>query len=664
MPLIENKELSYSFLKELCNLIFFWISGVCFFLFFRISFIFLYRFDLTENLPISEFIKTLYMGFRFDSTVVSFFLIIPFLALYVLPILNKEKYLTTIRIAFQYIFIITSTILCIINLNFYKEFKNQFNHFIFVGFFDDKKAIFQSILYDYNPLTNTFFIIIIISVFIEIFKFYEKKNRILSILNIFNFKHKSLFLKVLFFFLFFASIRGSFTEYPARRFYSSLSVDDFLNKTIINPLRSLSYAVSDYNELNKIGKENPFGEISLKLKEDHKTFKEFLKKDTSYDNLDEPPDQIFLVVMESYDSWILKDDYDALGVSKSLKGIENNGVSFKNFIPSANSTMNSLGAIISGVPYCGINISKIGALRLFDSSIFSQFKKLGYETNIFFTTYSSWQNLGNFAKGQGVDNVYDGTSGSYSKGVWGINDENLFNNVLEKVDSKKKSINIIITISYHSPFEEEISCESSNHIISCSYKDWNESFSFNLSNSKIKYDKRTMPAIVLGHLWFADRSIGAFIKKAENIYKKALFAFTGDHFSRRFLNASPDLMERSSVPFIIYGPSLKDVPEKYNNPGSHIDITPTLIELVAPKNFTYYSFGNSLLKNKKNKIGIGFNKTIQKEVIHEFSKNNGIKEQVLINYFPENKVGSVNKKLHDSLMSLAWHYTVKGDTIK
>jgi len=125
MPLIENKELSYSFLKELCNLIFFWISGVCFFLFFRISFIFLYRFDLTENLPISEFIKTLYMGFRFDSTVVSFFLIIPFLALYVLPILNKEKYLTTIRIAFQYIFIITSTILCIINLNFYKEFKNQ-----------------------------------------------------------------------------------------------------------------------------------------------------------------------------------------------------------------------------------------------------------------------------------------------------------------------------------------------------------------------------------------------------------------------------------------------------------------------------------------------------------------------------------------------------------
>ena len=42
--------------------------------------------------------------------------------------------------------------------------------------------------------------------------------------------------------------------------------------------------------------------------------------------------------------------------------------------------MNSLGAIISGIPYCGVNISKIGASRLFESH---QFKKLGYQTNIF-----------------------------------------------------------------------------------------------------------------------------------------------------------------------------------------------------------------------------------------------------------------------------------------
>jgi len=641
------KKSSFNFITELSNLIFFWILGVLFFLTFRITFIFSHRLDLTDKLPVSEFIKTLFMGFRFDVTVISYFLFIPFLALYILPVLNKEKYISSIRFVFQQFFLITSTIICVINLNFYKEFKDQFNHFIVLGFFDDKKAVFQSILHDFNPIINIIATIITIIFFIKIFKFYEDKNKISSILN--NIKHKrsNLFLRIIFFFLFIASIRGSFTEYPARRFYSSVSSDDFLNKTIINPLRALNYAISDYNELNEFGEKNPFGEVPNKFKQNYKTFEKVLKKEVEYNDTERQPDQIFLVVMESYDSWTLKDDYKDLGISNSLKQIENKGVSFKNFLPSANSTMNSLGTIISGVPYCGINISKIGALRLFKTSIFTHFKKLGYETNIFFTTYSSWQNLGNFAKGQGVDNVFDGTSSNSPKGIWGINDKSLFDNVLEKIDSKKKSLNIILTISYHPPFEEDV---------------FRKGFSLNLSNSKIKYDEKTLSAKVLGHHWLADKFVGSFVSRAEKKYKNSLFAFTGDHFSRRFINSSPSLKERSSVPFIIYGSFLEHVPNKYFNPGSHIDISPTLIELIAPKKFIYHSFGSSLLNNKK-KLGIGFHKTIQKEVIHEFSKSYGTTEQNLINSHKKNKQASANKKAHDSLMSLAWHYTVKGDSI-
>ena len=641
------KKSSFNFITELSNLIFFWILGVLFFLTFRITFIFSHRLDLTDKLPVSEFIKTLFMGFRFDVTVISYFLFIPFLALYILPVLNKEKYISSIRFVFQQFFLITSTIICVINLNFYKEFKDQFNHFIVLGFFDDKKAVFQSILHDFNPIINIIATIITIIFFIKIFKFYEDKNEISSILN--NIKHKrsNLFLRIIFFFLFIASIRGSFTEYPARRFYSSVSSDDFLNKTIINPLRALNYAISDYNELNEFGEKNPFGEVPNKFKQNYKTFEKVLKKEVEYNDTERQPDQIFLVVMESYDSWTLKDDYKDLGISNSLKQIENKGVSFKNFLPSANSTMNSLGTIISGVPYCGINISKIGALRLFKTSIFTHFKKLGYETNIFFTTYSSWQNLGNFAKGQGVDNVFDGTSSNSPKGIWGINDKSLFDNVLEKIDSKKKSLNIILTISYHPPFEEDV---------------FRKGFSLNLSNSKIKYDEKTLSAKVLGHHWLADKFVGSFVSRAEKKYKNSLFAFTGDHFSRRFINSSPSLKERSSVPFIIYGSFLEHVPNKYFNPGSHIDISPTLIELIAPKKFIYHSFGSSLLNNKK-KLGIGFHKTIQKEVIHEFSKSYGTTEQHLINSYKKNKQAFANKKAHDSLMSLAWHYTVKGDSI-
>jgi len=640
----------FNFLIELSNLVFFWVTGVLFFFLYRIIFILLNRFDLSETLHFNEFLKTLYMGFRFDSTVISYFIIIPLLCLYIFPFFHKEKFLPKIRIIFQNLFIIISTIICVININYYKEFKDQFNHFIFIGLFDDKKAVFKSIIYDYNLLTNTFIIIIFITLFIKFFKIYENKKSISSFFKIFNNKYHNLSIKILFFFLFIASIRGSFTEYPARRFYSSISSDTFLNKTIINPIKALYYAISDYEELNNLEDENPFGIISLSIRNKHKTFKDLLKKNVFQSSLEEKPEQIFLIIMESYDSWVLKDNYDILGVNKGLKAIEQKGISFKNFIPSANSTMNSLGAIISGVPYCGVNISKIGELRLFESSIFNQFKKLGYQTNIFFTTYSSWQNLANFSKKQGVDNVYDGTSSNASKGIWGINDVSLFNNVLDKVDSHKKSLNIILTISNHSPYEEDV---------------FKEGFKFNLNlyKSKINYIEKLMPAKVLGHIWYSDKAIGSFIKKAEKKYEKSLFAFTGDHFSRRFINNYASLKEKSTVPFILYSPSLIHITKKSNIPGSHIDITPTLIELIAPKNFTYYSFGKSLLRNENNKSGIGFNKTIQKEVLYEFSKNYGIKKQVLTNSLVENKLEYYNKKFHDSLMTLAWQYTVKGDSL-
>lgn len=590
------------------------------------------------------------MGFRFDTTVISYFIIIPLFFLYLSPLIHIKKYIFKVRITFQNIFVVVSTTICVVNANYYNEFNDQFNHFIFLGLFDDKKAVFKSIIYDYNFFTNTIIIFASCIFLIKYFKFYENKKFIFSFFKNFDKKYQKNSVKILFILLFIPSIRGSFTEYPARRFYSSISSDDFLNKTVINPIRAIKYAISDYYELNSYGDKNPFGQIPSSVTNKNKTFKEILKKNVSTNNSKEKPEQIFLIVMESYDSWVLNDAYDILGVNKSLKEVEKKGISFKNFISSSNSTMNSLGAIISGIPYCGVNISKIGASRLFESSLFYQFKKLGYQTNIFFTTYSSWQNLGNFSKKQGVDNVYDGPSSSAKKGIWGINDVDLFKNVLDKVDSNEKSLNLILTISNHPPFEENVF-------------EYGFNFDIELYKSKMNYSEKSLPAKALGHIWYADKAIGSFVEEAEKKYKKPLFAFTGDHFSRRFINNFSTLKQQSTVPFIIYSASLINNTHKNNIPGSHIDITPTLVELIAPVNFTYYSFGKSLLQNENYDYGIGFNKTIKRDVIFEFSKNYGIKEQKFTNYIVDKRLGYKSKKIHDSIMSLAWHYTIKGDTI-
>ena len=206
-------------------------------------------------------------------------------------------------------------------------------------------------------------------------------------------------------------------------------------------------------------------------------------------------------------------------------------------------------------------------------------------------------------------------------------------------------------MSYHPPFEEDIYAKGFPYK---SIKDLPKKYQ-NI------YNEKKMSLKALGHLWYSDKALGDFVKKAEKKYPNAIFAFTGDHFGRRFINGTPTLYENSSVPFILYGKNIQHLSEKKSTPGSHIDIAPTLLELVAPEKTQFTSFGNSLFN--KNDVGIGYNKIITQNLLLEYSKNYGTKKQILTP-----KKTNLNEKAlkqkHDSLMSLAWYYTIKGDSIK
>lgn len=649
------KKNKANLISEYSNLLFFWFFGVIYFLIFRLTFIGLNISDINPQTEISEFIKVIYMGFRFDITVISYFIILPLLLSYIFVFLDKINWVVKIRIFFQKLFVYSSVLISIITLNYYDEYKEQFNHFLFMGLYDDKKAVFQTILKNYDPIKNIIVIIILIFILLKTLSLYEQKSRIYKFINSYKFKHKELKISILVLILFVFSIRGSFTEYPVRRFYASISSDDFLNKTVINPFRSLNNALSDYKDLNKNFGENPFGEISSKIIIKNKSIKKLLEKKTTSNSLQIKPKQIFLVIMESYDSWPLMEKYKGLNITNNLKSFGNKGISFMNFLPASNSTMNSFASIVTNIPYSGVNMSILGASKSYPSSIFEQFKILGYQTNFFYGGYLSWQNIKNFTKNQGAQNIFGAGNMNNTKGIWGVNDESLFENVLAKVDDQKNSLNIILTTSYHSPYEIDVFSKGFPY---SSKEELPE-------NIRRIYDEYKLSIKTLGHIWYADMAIGKFVNKAEKKYPNALFAFTGDHFGRKFINGSPTLYESSSVPFILYG-KLVDKKLGINcNPGSHIDIAPTLIELVAPSNFTYYSFGKSLLKNnKKNKLGIGYNKVINTNQILEFSKNYGVKKQK-INSCEQKKdlfMGS-HKKKHDSLMSIAWHYVKIGDSL-
>ena len=649
-----SSELKWNgFLKELGNLIFFWIFGVLFFAVFRVIFILFFQKKMTYEFDLADNANVFLMGFRFDCTAIAYFLLLPLLVLLLFSPFSKFGIIKTVRKIHQVLFVILSTIICVVTINYFKEYGDQFNHFLFLALYDDKKAVLNTILVDFYPILNSLIIILTIILGNYIFNYFEKKERIYRFLAKINFKKSNYVIVFLFLFLFVAGIRGTFGSIPVLREYSGISRDNFLNKTIINPYRSLKYAIKDFNRLNKIGNKNPYMDDTLfKAAFPYDKVTDVVRK-TAQGPTIEKPKQIFIVVMESYDSWPLLDKYLSFNLSSQLSAIAKNGTHFSHFLASGNTTIDSFGAIMTNVPNCGINLSHIGTAGVpFETSIFTQFKKLGYETNFYYGGFLSWENIGDLSKYYGVDRIYSGVDGGgkTDTGGWGIEDEKLFNLVMQHTDKDKYSLNIILTTSYHAPYTVDLEAKG------FPYKSTDE-----FPAAMKKYYDGAMNLKELGHLWYGDKAIGDFVKKAEKVFPESIYNFTGDHFGRKFINSKPNLYEKSSVAYIMYG---KSIPKSLNTtPGSHIDIMPTLIEMIAPKGFEYYSFGESMFTKGKNE-GISNDKMIEGNDLYHFPKGANI-EKIDLNTFKETYFKRSNLELkHNKLMALAWYYTMKGNDLK
>jgi phosphoglycerol transferase MdoB-like AlkP superfamily enzyme len=640
-------------LKEIANLIFFWFFGILFFGVFRTSFIVLFKKQISIDLTLSELAKVFLMGFRFDCIAVAYFLLLPFLSLLLLSYFNAFQFIRRTRIFSQYLFIVLSTIMCFVTLNYFAEYHNQFNNFLFLGLYDDQKAVFNTIVEDFHPIANLIGMLVTMIIGIGLFRYFENRDFVYRQIQKIHSKTNTAVILVISLILFVFSIRGSITAVPAIRKWAGVSQDIFLNKTIINPFKSLLYALEDFNEINVLDSANPY----LDEKEFYTQFSkplvsDYLQKKAKGATIPKPK-QIFIVIMESYDSWPLMDKYLPFQFSSQLNAIKNKGTHFDYFLPAADATFDSFGAIVTNVPYMGVNISKVGEINEpYVTSIFRQFKKLGYETNLFYGGFSSWQNINGFAKYQGADRFFSATDagGDSESGTWGIEDEKLFDLVLSKTDTTKYSLNIILTSSYHAPYTVDVYAKGFPYK---SAKDFPKSVK--------QYYDGGMTFEEMGHLWYGDYAIGKFIAKADRKYADAVYGFTGDHFGRRFVNSKPNLYERSSVGFIMYG---KNIPQaKLHTAGSHIDIMPTLIELIAPKDFEYYSFGTSLYSPNKTS-SISYSKVITEKELYFLPKEASV-EKIDLETMKESQIDATSYlSQYNKQMGLAWYYTLKGNKLK
>jgi phosphoglycerol transferase MdoB-like AlkP superfamily enzyme len=589
-----------------------WLFFITFFLLFRCAFIFLFRHQINASSNYRDVVAALFNGLRYDSVFTTYLLVIPLVFSIISGFANTSHLANKVRKIIGTVGVVLSTVACVTTFSYYREFGNQFDHFIFGLIYDDLGATVTTIWKEYHVIPNAIGMAVIVFAALKImrrlirnpFLAPQSLNRLTPTLV------RKTVVGILLAAVFVLGIRGSLGRRPVELKDAGITNDEFLNKSVLNPFMALHYAVERHLELS-----NAQGIDAYLPDEDVRyAAQTYYSTKEAYDDLDRymlryakganqnAPRHIFLIVGEGLSAWPLMKKYEVLGLAEGVKHLAQNGLSVEKFVPASGSTRASLAAIVTGLPAAEVQtIFQKTARTAYPTSIAKIFRQLGYRTRFFYGGFLSWVRVGEFCRSQGFDEIYGGGHiGSWiSSNEWGADDEHLFEFVLTSVDDDLPSFNMILTTTNHPPFDIDVRARG--------------------------FDLREIPAelkgafladidfIALGHYWYADQSIANFALRVEKKLDLPLVAITGDHAWRKVneIIKRPDLYENTAVPLVFYG---RDVLDGISLPpevtGSHIDINTTLIELAAPQGFQYHALGKNLFDPNQNPLGVGLNAII------------------------------------------------------
>lgn len=627
----------------------------------HIVFVFKLKKYLAAEHSIREIALTILTWVRFDSVWASIAMFVSLLMV-TLPAtfsikINNSKYPERFRYIYAVICGMIVTITYIVSIEYYSEYHDIFNQFLFGLVYDDTKAIFQTIWAQDYILK---YAIIILAVLLGSIYWCKKLFNIKTAVSRFStielnkpFWAKSL-ISVLIIIFCVGAFRGGYGARPIQLKDAAVIKDPFLCKAAISPFSALKYAIKQRMAIHKrdYGKQffvkqkitellnSKYGHMNAST--DFDSY--MLRKSSGLAAQKNIPTakHIFVIVGESYDAWSMQDAYKNLKLTTELQKIAAKGIMVKNFLPAADSTIAALATIISGLLETELMINyQPNSVNTYPTAPAAIFKRLGYQTNFFYSGYLSWQKIGDLAMNQGFDHVYGGAHmGNWlNSSEWGVDDYVFYEFIMKTIAEDTPSYNVIMTASNHPPFRVNLNKAG------CDLEYIKQQLLQNYPDSPTTAEK-------LGHLWYADHVLGEFVDMATTKFPLALFAITGDHYGRRHVLPNPPALECATVPLVLYGKGITDtlsLPEDVA--GCHVDIVPTLVELVAPAGFEYHALGNNLFDIKNAKFAINKKYVLSKEF--------GLLSTQKLDLMPKELVAK-----HAENLGLSWWRVVKGNSLE
>lgn len=314
----------------------------------------------------------------------------------------------------------------------------------------------------------------------------------------------------------------------------------------------------------------------------------------------EPPKHIFIIIGETFMQWPLLGKYDDLHIADGIKSIiaEKNSYYSRNFLPNGDFTSTAITGIITGFPEVNLKINYLPKTydEVYISAAAPPLKKLGYNVDFWYGGEMSWENINKMTIAQDFNNFYGFPDLDAPKlTTWGAKDEDLFNAIERNLENEPPTVHFIMTTTNHPPYNLDLKAEG---------------FDYEKTLAEIKKlpnipDAENL-ATELGHYWYTDKVITKFIRNVTEKYPDSLFVVTGDHAVRVDPGTHPTIFEHQSVPFIMHGAGINEKILPPDAVGGHISIVPTIIELIAPEGFKYYSISPSMFEN----FGVAFNREV------------------------------------------------------
>lgn len=313
------------------------------------------------------------------------------------------------------------------------------------------------------------------------------------------------------------------------------------------------------------------------------------------------PSHIFFILEESHCQSLYDATYDMVDIVKYTKALRQEKSAFviNNFQPAGMISQTALGSILLGIYDCDVelNENKIiwdASLEKLPTAMAYQLGKLGYRTSFWYGGSLNWGSLVHFAPAAGFDKAYGGPEicPPDSPQTWlGVYDHIYLQAVADKIQQEadgRPEFHFVYTTSNHGPY-------------AIPYETYgiHEEDALRLPLGDLKsgdMDVRRFTGIL-----YADKAIGDFVEKMRQLYPDSLFVLTGDHSAAvapldKGLIPRKDMLlrERILTSFSLHHPQLKQEFFAGNILGEHQNILPTLMELIAPAGFEYYSLKSPL----------------------------------------------------------------------